>query len=170
MQSILPEHLDFIQKADLGCEIRGKWPINQLNRLSELLLNDSGKLDAELKFDRIGKLRYLSGKVSAKVKVTCQRCMQPMPLELEANIKLGLITNEDQADRLPEDYEPCLVNDGDTSLASMLEEELLLVMPLVAMHKEGCSDYLVEQEKRKQAEEESESEKENPFSILKDLL
>ena len=170
MQSILPEYLDFFQKADLGCEIKGKWPINQLNRLTGLLLNESGELDAELKFDRLGKLRYISGNVSAKVEVTCQRCMQPMSLALEANFKLGLITKEDQADRLPEGYEPCLVNDEDTRLADVLEEELLLVMPLVAMHEEGCPNYLQEQEKRKQIEEESKSEKENPFSVLKDLL
>ncbi len=170
MQSILPEHLDFIQKADLGCEIRGKWPVKRLNRLMDLLLNDSGELDAKLKFDRAGKLRSISGSVSAKVEVTCQRCMQPMSLELEADIKLGLITDEEQADRLPEGYDPCLVNDEDSSLADLLEEELLLVMPLVAMHEEGCSDYLQEQKKRRQIEEESKSEKENPFSVLKDLL
>jgi len=170
MQSILPERLDFIQKADLGCEIKGKWPINQLNRLPDLLLNDNGELDAELEFGRTGKLRYISGNVSAKVEVICQRCMQPMFLELNAQIKLGLITDEEYADRLPEEYDPCLVSDDDKSLAEVLEEELLLVMPLVAMHKEGCSDYLQEQEKRIQIEEESKSEKENPFSVLKDLL
>ena len=170
MQSILPEHLDFVQKADLGCEIKGKWPVARLNRLTDLLLNDSGELNAELEFGRKGKLRYITGKVSTEVEVACQRCMQPMLLKLDANIKLGLISSEEYVDRLPEGYDPWLVSDKDMSLAYMLEEELLLVVPLVAMHEEDCSDYLQEQEKRKQTENIEETEKKNPFSVLKDLL
>jgi len=51
----------------------------------------------------------------------------------------------------------------------MLEEELLLAIPLVAMHDTDCSDFIQEQ-KQWQAEHESQQEKKNPFSVLKDLI
>jgi len=52
----------------------------------------------------------------------------------------------------------------------MLEEELLLGLPLVPMHEFDCSDYLQQQLSDQQNEVEVSEEKENPFSVLKDLL
>ena len=171
MQSILPEQLDVIQKAKFGAEIRGTWPVNRLERVSELLLDDAGNIEAELKFSKLGHLRLIDGNISAELKVTCQRCMQPMDLSLKVDFKLGLICKEAQAEGLPEGYEPYLVEGDSENIPHMLEEELLLAMPLVAMHEHDCSDYLQQQGIRQQEEaEQQEEEKESPFSKLKDLL
>jgi DUF177 domain-containing protein len=171
MQSILPEQLDVIQKAKFGAEIEGTWPINKLQRFSELLLDDAGDLQAELKFQKLGHLRLIDGNITAELKVACQRCMQPMDLPLNIDFKLGLICKEAQAEGLPEGYEPYLIEGDSENIPHMLEEELLLAMPLVAMHEHDCSDYLQQQRKRQQDEaEQQEEEKENPFSQLKDLL
>lgn len=170
MQSTLPEKLDFIQKAKFGCEIHGNWPINRLQRLPDLLLNDQGNIEAKVKFGQIDKLRFVTGDVSAQLEVTCQRCMQAMSLNLSTSFKLGLVADEDKTDHLPEGYEPYLVDDEKMSLPELLEDELLLAMPIVTMHEHDCSDYLQAQEKRKQQEADQQSEKENPFSVLKDLL
>ena len=170
MQSILPEHLDVIQKAKFGAEIQGSWPVSKLQRLSQLLLEKGGDLQAELKFSQNGHLRLIDGKVSAELKVTCQRCMQPMSLLLNTDIKLGLICKEAQAEGLPEGYEPYLVEGDSENIPLILEEELLLAMPLVAMHEHDCSEYLHKQRQQQELEVDQEDEKENPFSALKDLL
>lgn len=170
MESILPEYLDLIQKAKFAAEVRGFWPISKLQRLSELLLEDSGNLQAELKFNKDGRLRLIDGNVSAEIKVTCQRCMQPMTLSLNTDFKLGLISNEAQAEGLPEGYEPYLIEGDSENIPHMLEEELLLAMPLVAMHEQDCSEFLQQQKQRQQDEVDPQEEKPNPFSSLKDLL
>ena len=171
MQSLLPEYLDLIQKASLGCEIEGEWPVSRLDRLADLLLSDSAIVRARLSLGREGKLRFLKGDVSVSLEVTCQRCMQAMQLPLKSEFSLAMITDEVQADQLPEGYEPLLVEEGKTRLPAILEDELLLAMPLVAMHEHDCSEYLQQQ---KQAAEDdqanAEKDKENPFSVLKDLL
>ena len=170
MQSILPEQLDVIQKAKFGAEIQGQWPINKLQRLSELVLDDTGDIHAEMKFHQQGHLRLIDGHVSAELQVTCQRCMQTMTLSLNSDFKLGLICKEAQAEGLPEGYEPYLTEGDSENIPELLEQELLLAIPLVVRHEDDCSEYLQEQKLRQQAEEKIEEEKENPFSVLKDLL
>ena len=173
MQSLLPEYLDLIQKANIGCEIEGVWPVKKLDRLVDLLATDTGTVAATLSIGREGKLRILQGKVTATLEVTCQRCMQTMELPLESDIRLALVTDEAQAERLPADIEPLLVDADKVHLPGIVEDELLLLMPLVAMHDYDCSDYLQQQKHRLAAEEDqmkAEKDKQNPFSVLKDLL
>lgn len=173
MQSLLPEFIDLIQKANLGCEITGEWPVNRLDRLADVVLDDTAVVEATLTLGREGKLRYLKGRASVTLQVTCQRCMQPMALPLDCDISLALISDEAQADRLPEGYEPLLVEEGKMRLPTIVEDELLLAMPLVAMHDYDCSEYLQQQKQRLAVEEDqakAEKDKENPFSVLKDLL
>jgi uncharacterized protein len=170
MMTLLPEYLDFAQKARNGCEIQGFWPINRLNRLAELVQPDEGNIEAELVFDQQGKQKVITGHVSASLKLTCQRCAQAMDYPLDAEFKLALISDEAHADRIPDDCEPFLLTDDRMSLPALLEEEILLAMPLVAMHEHDCSDYLQMQRKQEQEEAASAAEKENPFAALKDLL
>ena len=157
----------------MGCEIEGEWPIAKLERLSELLLSNEGNLQARISLGKREKIRYLQGSVSVNLQVTCQRCLQPMSLPLETEFQLALVTSEAQADELPDDYEPLLVEEDKTNLPAILEDELLLAMPLVAMHEHDCSEYLQQQKHRQAVEAEqqqAEKEKQNPFSVLKDLL
>jgi len=169
MHMKLAESLDFTRNVDKGAEIHGKWPISSLSGLSDLLLNDQGDLDVSLYFGRQAKWSYVKGTVTGNLAVTCQRCMQPMELALDTQFSLALVRNEDEADLLPEEFEPLMLEDEILSLSRLLEEELLLAIPLVAMHDTECSDVLVEQ-KQWQAENESLHKKENPFSVLKDLI
>lgn len=171
MKPTLPVHLNFAQKAKNGFEIHGKWPIKQLNRLKDHLQSDQGDIEAELKFDRAGPIPYIRGSIKAELVLKCQRCMQSMPYNIEADFKLGMVQNEDQADRLPDEYEPYLVEDDNNHLPDMLEDELLLALPLVAMHDFECSEYLQDQVSEPEEEVVEETEKkDNPFSVLKDLL
>lgn len=169
MHTKLPEFLDFTRIADKGDEIQGKWPISELPRLKELLVKDTGDIEVRMDFGHHGRLRTVTGNISGLLKVICQRCMQPMDLELNTEFKLAMVQTEEQADKLPDEFEPLLVDEDKMSVPQMLEEELLLAIPLVAMHDTECSDFIVKQ-KQWQAENESQQEKENPFSVLKDLL
>ncbi len=173
MQPLLPEQLDFQQKAKSGLDIEGRWPIAKLSRLAEVIQPNEGDLQAHLHFDREGKYLIVEGQVKASVEMACQRCMQPMPVDLQTDFKLAMVLNEEQAERLPSTYEPLLVTEGKQNVAQLLEDELLLVLPLVPRHEQQCSDYLQQQAQRmKQDAElaEQEKAKNNPFAALKDLL
>ncbi|VAW64275.1 hypothetical protein MNBD_GAMMA08-253 [hydrothermal vent metagenome] len=170
MNQLLPVHLNFAQKAKIGFELRGKWPIKQLKRLNKLLMSDQGELVVELKFDRVGPIPFIVGHITTDLQLKCQRCMQAVPHNVDLRFKLGMVQNEAQMEKLPDEFEPYLIEDENNHLPDMLEDELLLALPLVAMHEFDCSDYLQAQDSEQQNEVEKSEEKENPFSVLKDLL
>jgi len=172
MKPILPVHLNFAQKAKIGFEIQGIWPIKKLNRLCESLLTNEGDIEAELRFDRAGPIPFIVGHITAELDLKCQRCMQSVKYPIDTHFKIGMVQNEAQLEKLSDEYEPYLLEDENNHLPDMLEDELLLAMPLVALHDFDCSDYLNEQQTEQDGKvEKTEAEKkDNPFAVLKDLL
>ena len=172
MQPLIPEYLDFVQKADHGAEVRGVWPLQRMPRFAELLQQKDGQVEVDLQFGRQGKLRVVCGKLSADLFVTCQRCLQAMRYPLQAQFNLALIKDDAQAEALPETFEPLLLDSEEVNLAGVIEDELLLALPLVLVHEHDCSDYLQQQVTRQKQDAAEAAElkvKNNPFAVLKDL-
>ncbi len=171
MKPTIPVQLNFMQKAKNGFEIQGKWPLNQLKRLNEVLVSDQGEVEVELKFGKAGPIPYIEGHITAELQLKCQRCMQAMSYTVDSDFKLGMVLNEEQIERLPDEYEPYLVEDDSNFVGDMLEDELLLALPLVAMHDFDCSDYLQKQKiEAPETEVDVPEGKTKPFAGLKDLL
>lgn len=173
MQPLIPEFLDFVQKADHGAEIKGVWPLSRMPRFAAMLLDDSGNVQVDLQFGRHGKLRTMGGELSADLTVTCQRCLQAMQYPLQARMSLALINDDAQAEALPAEFEPLLLEaDEKMNLAAVIEDELLLTLPLVLVHEHDCSDFLqqqVQRQKQEAAKAAEQKAKNNPFAVLKDL-
>jgi uncharacterized protein len=170
MQSRLPEFCDLYQLADRQATVTGSWPVANMARLVGMLATDKGEAKAELLFGKTGKTPYVKGKVSATVEVVCQRCLDIMSLDLNAEFKLGLIESEAKLELLPDDFEP-LVTEGRHFLPDVIEDELILALPIVPTHAESCSEYMRNQQAElKTSEKIVEDKKPNPFAVLKDLL
>ena len=170
MKPTLPVQLNFMQKAKNGFEIQGKWPLKQLKRLNDVLMSDQGDVEVELKFDKAGHIPFIKGRIQAELQLKCQRCLQAVQYSVDSDFKLGLVLNEEQMDRLPDEFEPYLVEDDINYLADILEDELLLALPLVAKHDFDCSEYVTEHDPGQDDEVKPADAKENPFAALKDLL
>lgn len=161
----LPESVDFIQQAERqGC-FEGSWPIAELGRIREVVDDTTGDLLAKLEFGRCSGFYCLQGHVEASLGLLCQRCLKPMVYKVSGRFKLGLVSSEEQMDELPDDMEPYLVEGEAQSIIELLEDELLLSLPIAATHKEECSAFLSEQDKQRQADKEASS----PFAVLKNL-
>ena len=169
MQSRLPEYRNLIQLADRHATIEAGWPVSKMPRLLGMLSATTGDATAEMQFGKSGSLRYITGRVQATVEMTCQRCLQPMPLQLESEFKLALVASEAEAQLIPEEYEP-LITEGEHYLPDIIEDELILAAPIVSSHAESCSDYLMQQASEQVSAEDAEQERKNPFAVLKDLL
>ena len=50
---------------------------------------------------------------------------------------MGLIAAEADASRVPEELEPVLAPEGRIRVGELVEEELLLTLPIVPLHAEG---------------------------------
>ena len=69
--------------------------------------------------------------------LACQRCMQPMSVPIDAVVKVALVGSEADVARVPPELEPVLASGGRISIGELIREELLLTLPIVALHGEG---------------------------------
>jgi uncharacterized protein len=74
------------------------------------------------------------------VALVCQRCLGPLRLPLSSESRVGLVESMEQADRLPADAEPVWIEDRKVDLDEIVEEELLLALPLVPLHEPGAAE------------------------------
>ncbi|MBS0359566.1 MAG: DUF177 domain-containing protein [Proteobacteria bacterium] len=112
--------------------------LSELERLSPQLCDSDGQVQVTLDFgtDLEGQA-YVKGAVSANLSLICQRCMQPMDYPVESQFSLGVVKDADAIEKLSSQYEPLLVReDGTVETAELIEEELLLSLPIVPKHKE----------------------------------
>jgi len=69
--------------------------------------------------------------VWSSVRLRCQRTLEVFEYALESRSVVGIVTTDQAADALPEDYEPLLCTTGRVELLRLVEEEVLLALPLV---------------------------------------
>lgn len=85
-------------------------------------------------------LVHLHLEARADVVRICQRCLEPMRIALKVDRRLRFVRGEAEAERLDaESDEDVLALEPSLDLLSLIEEELLLELPLVPRH-ERCVD------------------------------
>jgi uncharacterized protein len=90
--------------------------------------------------DQRGSLS-LQVSISGEVGLTCQRCLGSMPYAVEVERTLYLARNEAELERLDAMPDSDAIQAGERlSLVELVEDEVLLSLPLAPMHAEGeCS-------------------------------
>jgi len=78
-----------------------------------------------------GDVVRLDVRVHGTVPMTCQRTLKRFRQTIDSRSSLGLVASEDQISVLPENLEPKLVPEGKLKLVEIVEDELLLALPLV---------------------------------------
>lgn len=138
MPTQLPERIDAIRWIEQRHSIAGIYPLKKFPRLSPQLMDDAGHAEFALEFGKQGVVAAITGQVQAVLPVTCQCCLNALALAVEVDIRLGLVAGLGEADRLPDAFEPLLSDSGWVSLVDLLEDELLLAIPIIPRH-EQCS-------------------------------
>jgi uncharacterized protein len=78
----------------------------------------------------------MTGEVRARLRVRCQRCLEPMELGLAAKPALILLRPGERED-LAESEADTLVVDKPVMLSGLIEDELLLALPMFPAHAPG---------------------------------
>jgi len=163
----LPKYVDPRKLADREIQITGVIAIVEMAELAPMLVNTDVEVFADLKFARDElRIRTISGSVKATVQVECQRCLEPVDVDLVANLNLAISYSEEKAQTLPKYYDPLIVEDDDLELLPLIEQELILSLPIVSYHAD-CSIQTSFGDGNPVAV--SETEKPNPFSVLASL-
>lgn len=169
--TLIPEYVDAKKIFAQQAVINGNLPVARFARFSELLANSSGTVAVSLAFELDdGHRRVISGEISTEVQVLCQRCLDVTGITLKDSFKLAVIDSESLLDKVPPDREPWICTEPRLVLADVLEEQLILCMPIVSYHDYDC---LQTSDKMKQDgssdDGSGEQGKPNPFAILQSL-
>jgi uncharacterized protein len=170
MSVTLPESVDAWRMVSARRSFEGTLPIAVMSRLCEVLASADGVVRYELDFGRDGfGTDYVDVRAQASLTLICQRTLEPFVLPVVVDTRLGLIKQERDEAGLPPDCEPLLVaEDGRLNPADVIEDELLLVLPLVPVNPDSS---LPDEVTGHDPEEDSagSGRSENPFAILREL-
>lgn len=135
MSGRLPETVQWDRLTEGGETLRGTLALRGMARLAGCLQDSEGDVDVELEFGiDAQQIRYLRGHLRTTLHLVCQRCLQPLSHPLDLDICLGLLLSEDEIERLPESYDPYVFDQRTVELQAIVEDELMLALPLVPLH------------------------------------
>lgn len=163
----LPEFIAPFKLARQRQSLLGRLPLSGMPRLAEESQKGDAEVALEFGYDDMG-VPHMRGKVVATVQQRCQRCMELMPLALDLNVELGFAMNDEQARQISAGYEPCVLSEDHVSLSELIEDEILLALPAVPMHKDdSCQPWLADNRaEQEQQAQEDKAERKNPFAVL----
>jgi len=165
----LPKDLDLRGLATRGVVIKGTASLEALPRLREAGIGMDALAVAEFRFSRDEELRYVvQTQVEVSLRLTCQRCLEGMQSHLATGSRMACVWSDAEAAALPSSLEPLIVGEM-ADLNEILEEEILLAVPVSPGHEEDCwtqNGHLLSEEAAQKAAEPGAG---NPFSVLEKL-
>lgn len=150
MLNSLPASIDPLRLADEGAHLVGHLSTRPMRRLAAAIAQggapaapetdsegQASQVSINLQFGRSPQgVRQMQGTIKASLSVRCQRCLQEMTVDLLAEPALVL---------LPDKGANTATEEGDTlvvkkplALIELVEEELLLAMPMIPKHPEDA--------------------------------
>lgn len=104
----------------------------------------------------------------ATVWMQCQRCLEPSLQELHVQRSFRFVQNESAAEKLDDEIEEdVLVYGKDFDLYALIEDELLMELPVAPRH--GVCPQMPVMQVQTADYTEAEEEKPNPFAVLQGL-
>lgn len=175
-RSFSSRSLDVAAFAQAEGVLAGEWPAVAMGRLAESGAPEAPAVDwAPVRWRVQGHLRpvlggepevWLTLQVQAQVRPTCQRCLQPVTIELDIDRPFRFVRDEAQAAELDaESEDDVLVLSRRFDVQEWVEDELLLALPIVPLH-ETCPKPLPLAESPLVDEV---AHRPNPFAVLQAL-
>jgi uncharacterized protein len=165
IKDYLPIQVNPMRLAENAANMHGHLLIKDMARLGASLHTQQGDADVDLQFgiDQQG-IRFIKGSAVSTVVLQCQRCMEAFEHEISGEFAYGIVSSEEKAKQLPGRYDPIFVVEENLNIQDLVEEELILNLPIVPMH---CSeDCKIQLPIVVAADPEAVVEKENPFKVI----
>lgn len=169
----MPEHISLDKWADTGFKWSGEVDPNSFERLATTLSAEHDQSNTQLNAElyRRNNVLHLAFTLTGNVWLTCQRCLQPVAVDLSDDYNIALLENDSQVRLIDEEQDYLLLDEIVTEQSperllpfkKLVEDEILLKIPMAPKH-DDC-EMSVEQF----GEIPEEEENENPFAALASL-
>ncbi|OGT25206.1 MAG: hypothetical protein A3I77_05105 [Gammaproteobacteria bacterium RIFCSPLOWO2_02_FULL_42_14] len=134
----LPKTVDPIRLAKQHTTLEGDVMLRALPRLQKIHDQADGKAAVVIVFEKSAENFFvMKGRIQASIQLTCDRCNDDMQDEMDVTFLLSPVNNDYEAGQLPDSIDPCLLIDGHVALFDLIEDEILLNLPMVAKHSKG---------------------------------
>lgn len=161
MSAALPETVDAWRMVQGQRAFQGRMPLADFARLTDSLADADGDVAYDLEFGRDAYgIAFLRLHVDAGLPLICQRTLERFVQPVTIDQRLGLISKEQEEAGLPEGYEPLLITDGQLVPADVIEDELILTLPVVPVSPGAPLEFTTG------TDEPDEPARENPFAVL----
>ncbi len=170
--AIMPETISLDKWADTGFEWAGEVAPASFERLASILTDEHEQKNLQLNTTlyRRNNVLHLAFTLTGDVWLTCQRCLQPIAIDLSDDYDIALLEDESQVNMVNEAQDYLILDEIITEPApesllpvkKLVEDEILLKTPLAPKH-EDCEMVT------DQVGDIPEEEAENPFAALASL-
>jgi DUF177 domain-containing protein len=127
---------DVRKLADSRAVFELDFPLLQLPGLPAEFTSGAGSVRARLSFGREQGFAMAQVELTAQLAVTCQRCLSPLLLQVQAGSPVLIAESEREAEHAPAGWETFLAPEGRVDFAALAAEELLLALPIVPLHED----------------------------------
>ena len=164
----IPPRVDPRKLADRSATLEGELQLAGLPRLCDPLADNAGAVHAKIHFERDEhKAVVIRSELDAEVKMVCQRCLELVTLPIHSECNYAVVREGASTQLLPKDYDVLEVGEDPLDLLALVEDELLLALPIVPLHDpDVCQPPAGLEEPEPSEDEVSRS---NPFSVLAQL-
>jgi uncharacterized protein len=138
--------IDGFEFASAGATQHGILPLEGFSRLRDLLASDAGEVAYVVEGTRDQRGRpSLRVKVRGALQLRCQRCLEPLAFDVDADSLLVLAATQAEIDAEPVEGPDRVLGERDMRIRDLVEDELILALPLAPRH-EHCAGATVEGE------------------------
>jgi len=154
--------IDSLDFAANGKQIDTQVPVAGFLRLQDVLDNDQGNLHYQLQGSKDNQGRpALDVSIDGNIQLRCQRCLHALDYVIRHDARL-LLCDEATLEVLEDEEEfDGILADAHLDVLALLEDEILLNLPISPMHESGACQV-------REAEDKQEG-KQHPFAMLEKL-
>lgn len=115
----------------------------------------------------------ITGHIKGNLPLTCQRCMKMLSYQVDRELCLSPVDSYAAIKKLPEAYAEVWIEERQLNLVTLVEDELLLSLPVIAKHQgaecelDSNSEQLLTSSLENHGEQATT--KANPFAVLEQL-
>jgi uncharacterized protein len=165
----LPTAVDAYRFAENGVHLHGTMSVQAMSRLVPTMISPDGDVEVDVQFGIDEKIRFIKGWVKAHLNVQCQRCLELFAFEIISDFVFVIVRTDADAKKLPQRFDPVMIKNDSLNISDMVEEELIINLPLVPMHAEADCKVKLPIVVMEDPQGATLAKKANPFKVIESL-
>lgn len=163
----IPPQVDPRKLADRGISLKGVLPASSLPRLCEQFVELPSDVTVQMSFERNEqRLPLIHGLFAVEGKMICQRCLEPVTVPVQGEATYAVV-HPDSDISVPKALDVLEVGEEPLDVLALIEDELLLALPIVALHDPSVCQQPAGQDEPEPSE--NGASRSNPFGVLAQL-